>query len=111
MREPFDVGLQPERTLLAWRRTCLALGLASAVIVRFAAAAIGLPAVFLGLTGIAFSTASYILATTRYRRVHRRLHHDGHTGSDGRALLFMTLAVLVIGTGCVLFIVGEGLRP
>lgn len=109
MKTPYDLGLQPERTLLAWRRTCLALGVASAIIVRFAAEAIGPAAVFLGLSGIAFALTGYLHAAKRYRAVHRNLHIDGQTGSDGRALALAASAVLMVGIGCTVFIVGAGL--
>lgn len=109
MKTPFDVGLQSERTLLACRRTCLALGVASAVIVRFAAEAIGPAAVFLGLAGIALALGGYLHAARRYRYVHQRLHATGQTGSDGRALAFVAASVLVVGAGCIVFIVGAGL--
>lgn len=109
MNTPFDIGLQPERTLLAWRRTCLALGVASAVIVRFAAEAIGPAAVFLGLAGLTLAVGGYLHAARRYRNVHQRLHATGHTGTDGRALVFVAGSALVVGIGCVVFIIAEGL--
>lgn len=84
------------------------MGLASAVIVRFATEAIGIAAVFLGLAGITLAAVGYSFAAMRYRRVHRTLHSHGVTGSDGRALALLSLATLTVGVGCVVFIVHAG---
>ncbi|TDC50409.1 DUF202 domain-containing protein [Jiangella ureilytica] len=44
--------MQPERTLLAWRRTCLSLALASAVAVRLMAEDMGVAGVLAGRVGL-----------------------------------------------------------
>ena len=54
---PFDPGLQPERTLLSWRRTCLALAVASLVSVRFAAEILGVAAIAFGVVGLVMAIA------------------------------------------------------
>lgn len=69
----FDPGLQPERTYLAWQRTVLALGLASAVAVRFTAPHIGPIAVIIGVAGLGLAIAGLIGVRLRYRRTHTAL--------------------------------------
>lgn len=65
-----DAGVQAERTLLAWRRTALALAIGDAVAARYLFDALGWWGVALGVVGVAVCAAVAVLATARYRRVH-----------------------------------------
>ncbi|GAA1818214.1 DUF202 domain-containing protein [Agromyces neolithicus] len=106
---PFDSGLQLERTLLAWRRTCLALGLGSAVMVRFAAEALGATAVVLGLVGLGAAAAGYARAAVRYRRAHHGLTGSGELPIDGLALALVTVTLVLIGVGAFSYVVWSGI--
>ena len=106
---PFDPGLQPERTLLAWRRTCLALAVARAVVVRFAGESLGAPAAVLGIAGVATAAAAYIRASRRYRRAHEGLTRSNELPIDGLALALMTLTLLLISAGALAYVAGVGL--
>ncbi|WP_051326282.1 DUF202 domain-containing protein [Glycomyces tenuis] len=105
MRALFDPGLQPERTLLSWRRTCLALGAIGATAARFTAEAAPAVAIVIGLAGVGLAAVSYLAATRRYRSVYRR--REGPTGplGDARALWSLTAAVVVVGAGCGVYVV------
>ena len=105
---PFDPGLQPERTLLAWRRTCLALAVVSAVLVRFAGETLGASAALLGVAGVATAAAAYIRAARRYRRTHEGLIRDSELPIDGLALALLTLTLLLICAGALAYVVGVG---
>ena len=107
MSELFDPGLQPERTLLAWRRTCLALAVAIAVAVRFLAETAGPAAVVVGLVGLALDAGAYLSAAVRYRRVHHGLTASGTVAVGGRSLALMTLTSLILGTACAVYVVGR----
>jgi len=103
---PFDPGLQPERTLLSWRRTCLALAVASLVSVRFAAEVLGLAAVVFGVVGMAMAAGAYVAAGHRYRRAHRALSTDGELPTDAAALLLLLGALVTVGAACAVYVVG-----
>ncbi|PZE32863.1 DUF202 domain-containing protein [Curtobacterium sp. MCSS17_006] len=72
-RRLFDAGLQPERTALAWRRTALALVVASLVAVRILPELLGTWAILLAGLGLIASVAVLVAAHRRYRIVHRTL--------------------------------------
>jgi uncharacterized membrane protein YidH (DUF202 family) len=96
---PFDPGLQGERTLLAWRRTALALGVASAVEARLALPVLGAGAVVVGVLGVLGAAAAYVAAGRRYRRAHRTLTAEAvlPTGGAPFAVLAATAGVLALG--------------
>ncbi|WP_233563810.1 DUF202 domain-containing protein [Cryobacterium tepidiphilum] len=73
----FDAGLQPERTFLAWQRTILALGVASAAGIRYVAEEAGVVAVVAGIVGLGLAIAAYFGAKVRYRRAHDELVQRG----------------------------------
>ena len=106
---PFDPGLQPERTLLAWRRTCLALGLGSVVAVRLTAAEFGAVGIALGAVGVLLATGAYLAATLRYRRSHRELTSDTVLTADGRALGLLAATALLLGIACALYVVSHAI--
>lgn len=88
----FDDGLQPERTLLAWRRTCLAIAAGFVATIKYFTDAIGPWAIVLGVIGIGLAGIAWVVCTLRYRRVHRGLVSHGTLASGG------TLPLLVAGS-------------
>ena len=82
---PFDAGLQPERTALAWRRTGLALTVGSLIGLRVLPPLLGPATYVLAGLGVVASLAVLAAAHRRYRRVHRLLlaaRDAGQTGAD-----------------------------
>lgn len=94
---PFDAGLQLERTLLAWRRTCLAIGVAAMPIVRFGIADTGVVSVAAGLTGVTLASIAYAAASRRYRRVHTQLTTNGIQPTASLPVAVTALSVTVFG--------------
>jgi uncharacterized membrane protein YidH (DUF202 family) len=92
---PFDVGLQPERTLLAWRRTALAVAAGSAVVARLSMDTSWPLLALAGIAGIALAATGYVVASVRYRRTHSALH-SGAYRHDSRPIALIGLGTLVL---------------
>jgi uncharacterized membrane protein YidH (DUF202 family) len=70
---PFDTGLQPERTALAWRRTGLALTVGSLVAFRILPPVLGTWTFAAAGVGFALSVSVLVIAHRRHVTVHRLL--------------------------------------
>ncbi|WP_298990744.1 DUF202 domain-containing protein [uncultured Pseudokineococcus sp.] len=105
----FDPGLQPERTLLAWRRTTLALAVGCAAVVRFVAPVLGPVVAVVGLLGLVLCGAAYLGAAGQYHRVSRELVSDsgGALPSPGPAVAALTAALLLVGAAALAFVVAR----
>lgn len=104
----FDAGLQPERTLLAWRRTCLLLALGVAGAIRFGAIGDPLLAILLGVPALALVGSAYALTSVRYRRATRALANDPHSAvAGGRAITMVAFVAFVIGLVAVAFVITQ----
>ncbi|MBM7025537.1 DUF202 domain-containing protein [Clavibacter zhangzhiyongii] len=73
VEHPFDPGLQPERTALAWRRTALALVVGSLLGLRALPALLGPAGLVVAAAGVLAALGVLTTAHLRYRRVHRIL--------------------------------------
>lgn len=102
---PVDPGLHVERTLLAWRRTALAVAVVSAAGVRFTAPLLGWAAVALGAAGVLCALAAYFFSTSRYRQVHRALRRSASIPGNGWPQITLALATLVLGLVAAAFVV------
>ena len=102
---PFDEGLQTERTLLAWRRTCLALAAGNIAAIRYLSDALGVWATLLGFAGLALSGLAWVLCTIRYRRAHGGLVRDATLIVSGRLPALVTGAVGAAGLAAIVVIV------
>jgi uncharacterized membrane protein YidH (DUF202 family) len=103
---PFDAGLQPERTLLAWRRTCLSIAVGNTVAIKYLSDALGPWATLIGVAGIVLAGVAWVLCTVRYRRAHEGLVRDALLVLDGRMPLLLAAAILVgAAAGIVLLFV------
>jgi putative membrane protein len=103
----FDVGLQAERTALAWRRTALAMAVAAVGGGRLAAPVLGFLAVLLGAVGLVQAALVAYAAGRRYRAVHRSLC----VGGDLRAVRLVVVPIaamacsgVVVGLLAVAFV-------
>jgi len=100
----FDPGAQPERTMLAWQRTVLALAAASGLATRLTADELGAVGVVGGLTGIGLSVAAYLAASRRYGRAHRSLAESGRLPGDGTALALIVAAAVLLSVGATAYV-------
>ena len=102
----YDAGLQPERTLLAWRRTALAIAGGGAVGARVLSEQIGALAYLVGLAVVAVALAAYVLAHRAYRRaVLEMVHGSGLAPSPGVPVAGLAVACLLLGAGGLAFVV------
>lgn len=103
----FDRGLQPERTLLAWRRTCLALAVGGALGVRLTSH-LGLAAALAGVVCIVAASGAGLATGGRYHRMHLSLVATGwHTEGAG-PLAVLTGAALLLAVGALVVVIALG---
>lgn len=103
-RIPADSGLQPERTELAWRRTLLALTVASVASTRALYPLLGRAAVLIGIAGIVLAAALAITTRHRFARMHtwfdyrlRGSETQPPVALSGRAMLAMAALISIGG--------------
>lgn len=97
MNRPFDPGLQPERTMLAWSRTVLAIAVGSLVYARIAAVTVGMWAWALAGAGLAVATVVAARSRKRYSYTHRSLNSGWVKLADGLLPAFLALAIAAAG--------------
>lgn len=107
--KPFEDGQQTERTLLAWRRTALAFGLACVASVRVLTGGGGVAVLVLGTVGILLAVATYVASARRYRRSRAELVATGTLPPVGPPAALLSLAVLALGTACAAYLVTRAL--
>ena len=96
-RQLFDVGLQPERTELAWRRTSLSVATASLASLRVLPALLGSPlwALF-GIAGVILAICLWTAARSRY------LHFNATTGTPPTAARQLLAVAIFTSTAGIL---------
>jgi uncharacterized membrane protein YidH (DUF202 family) len=87
----FDPGMQPERTALAWRRTALTVAVGAVVSFRLLPPVLGLWSIGVGVAGLLFSVATWILAARRAHKVQSALLGSGGPLPGGGLPLLLTL--------------------
>jgi uncharacterized membrane protein YidH (DUF202 family) len=95
-RDPWDAGVQNERTALAWQRTGLALFGATVVAARLGARHWPVATVLALAPTLLLSVAMLHLASRRYRRAQAALH-DWRNGPGGRLPFTAAAAVTLLG--------------
>lgn len=101
----YDRGLQPERTVLAWRRTLLAIAVAAAAGARLGVVVLGGAALMVGaavLLGVLFASIS---SQRRYRAVTETLLRDGILLGAGGHVAVVAGCVILLGVGALAAIV------
>lgn len=100
---PWDVGLQPERTTLAWVRTGLALVVVSLLVGRLATGS-GAIAVAVSLGGSGTAWVLVTVQSRRYGRMAATLHGGGSPTAPKAALLLVTGVVVLAALALVLVV-------
>ena len=102
-----DLGMQAERTALAWRRTALGVGVGGVVALRLAAPALGPVVALAAVSGGVLAALAFWLAGRRYRAVQTSLRDRGDLGALARQaapLVAVAVATTLIGGVAVAFV-------
>lgn len=94
MSAPRDPGLQPERTVLAWRRTLLALAVGALVAVRVLPPVLGDWTIALALGGLAVVAVLWAVAGRRHRAVEAVFRDRAPASAMPGGALLLALALL-----------------
>lgn len=99
LAQPFDVGLQTERTALAWQRTSLASIVGVLIAARLLLDLIGVASILFAGAGLVITVALFLVGHQRYRSAHRILITSGdRAGLTSAVPLFAwTIIVLMLG--------------
>jgi putative membrane protein len=100
LERPFDPGLQPERTALAWQRTGLSIALALLVGARLVAHLGAAWAPALAAAGIIGIAVLLTIGHRRYARVHRALTAEPPQKLPGAAAL-LSWVIATTALGCL----------
>jgi uncharacterized membrane protein YidH (DUF202 family) len=103
--EPYDEGRRPERTLLAWRRTALALGLMCVASMRLLAERGGVTVLVLGIVGLVLACVTYVAAGRRFHRVRDALASTGRLIASGPPMATLASCVAALGVACAIYVV------
>ena len=101
MNEIFDIGLQPERTALAWRRTGLALLAGSLIATRVLPELLGPWAALLGFAGVIAAAILLIGIHRRYRDHYGSLKERGDRVPLAGGRLIAAVTLFSLGAGVV----------
>ncbi|WP_062202040.1 DUF202 domain-containing protein [Demequina salsinemoris] len=101
----YDEGLQLERTLLAWRRTCLAIAVGALGLAKYGGDTAGPAVVALSAVGLVLAVVAYALASRRYHRRHGTLTGGERLGSGGRSHAALAGAVVAMASACLVMAV------
>ena len=103
--QPWDLGLQSERTALAWHRTLLS-GLACSLVVARLVALVSWPAaVVTGLVAVATTAMLAVLARRRFRHNDAAVRRDDPL-ADARAPALLCVLVVVTALAAVVIVLG-----
>lgn len=94
---PFDKGLQPERSALAWQRTALSIAVGSLIFGRILSTSLGLWALVPMVAGLTMAVSLGMKAHQRYAHHHRALTSGKGALADGRLNAALALFMLVCG--------------
>ena len=95
--QPFDPGLQPERSALAWQRTALAIAVGSLIFGRILSGTFGFWALLPMVAGLTMAALLGLKSHRRYAHHHRTLTSGHGMLADGR--LNAALALFVFAGG------------
>ena len=102
-----DLGMQAERTALAWRRTALGVGVGGVVALRVAAPVLGPVVAAAAVSGGVLAALAFWLAGRRYRAVQASLRERGDLGALARPalpILAVAVSTSLIGAVAVAFV-------
>jgi len=103
--EPWDPGLQPERTALAWRRSVLGILIGSVAMVRILPPAVGVWSLWIGIVGILASTALWVASAARIRRTDRALRTESALPGGVLPAVLAATVMAAAAAGIAIFLV------
>ncbi|WP_427017309.1 DUF202 domain-containing protein [Pseudarthrobacter sp. P1] len=107
----FDPGLQPERTGLAWQRTCLGLLAGSLASMKVLPPILGPWSLLLAFAGVLESSLLLFVVRCRYLRQHHSLTTlDGQLPrtADGRLPAVLALTTVLAGIVSLVLVLSIG---